>query len=93
MNLLQGEWIKYGLSEVDLEAELALQVPAGTETTLTAIRGTLLCLMTSPTAYQKLKKEICDGITQERISNPITNEEAKKLPYLQVRCPNSGLTT
>lgn len=59
-------------------------MPAGTETSVTAMRGTLLNLLSSPSTYQKLKQEIADGIKEGRISKPITCEEAKSLPYLQV---------
>jgi hypothetical protein len=41
-------------------------------------------LMTTPTVYQKLKKEITNGIQGGQISSPIKSEEAKRLPYLQV---------
>lgn len=44
----------------------------------------MLYLMVSPAVYQKVKREISDGIHQGRISNPVTNEEARNLPYLQV---------
>lgn len=43
----------------------------------------MLRIMTAPHVYQALLKEIEDGIEQGAISEPITNEEAKKLPYLQ----------
>lgn len=59
-------------------------MPAGTETSITAVRGTLLRLLSTPSVYQKLKQEIADGIKEGRISRPITNDEAKNFPYLQV---------
>ncbi|KAK3334090.1 cytochrome P450 [Cercophora scortea] len=77
------EWIKNGLPQRDAELELLIMLSAGSETTAVTIRGTLLCLMSSPPAYQRLKKEIVEGIKEGRISKPITNDEAKKIPYLQ----------
>ncbi|KAI1327688.1 cytochrome P450 [Xylariaceae sp. FL0255] len=77
------EWISHGLTRRECELELAVQVPAGSETSTTAIRAILLHLLSSPQAYQKLRNEIDDGIRDGRISSPITNEEAKRLPYLQ----------
>jgi cytochrome P450 len=68
----------------ECELELAIQVPVGTETSTTAIRGIMLHLLSSPRAYQKLQDEIESGIRDGRISSPITEEEAKRLPYLQV---------
>jgi hypothetical protein len=80
----QDEWIKHGLTRRECELELAIQVPAGSETSTTAIRGIMLHLLSSPNAYQKLQDEITTGIQEGRISSPITNDEAKQLPYLQV---------
>jgi cytochrome P450 len=39
--------------------------------------------MSSPVVYGKVKQEIRNGIAAGRISDPITNEEAKKLEYIQ----------
>ncbi|KAI8944619.1 cytochrome P450 [Xylaria longipes] len=84
------EWIKHGMTRRECELELAVQVPAGSETSTTAIRGIMLYLLSSPQAYQKLQDEIITGIHEGRISSPITNEEAKRLPYLQAVI-NEGL--
>lgn len=86
----QDEWIKHGLSANECEWDLAIQMPAGTETSITAIRATLLRLLSSPSAYQKLKQEIANGIKEGQISRPITYEEAKRLPYLQVSSSTLG---
>jgi cytochrome P450 len=64
--------------------DLSLQLPAGTETSISTIRGIMLYLMTTPTVYHKLKLEIADAIHAGQISTPIKPEEAKRLPYLQV---------
>lgn len=58
-------------------------MPAGTETSVTTIRGVLLHMLSSPTVYQRVKQEIADGIKEGRISRPITNDQAKAMPYLQ----------
>ena len=51
-------------------------------TTAAAIRHTFLALMTTPTAYAALQKEIDDGIAAGRISSPIiADTEARALPY------------
>ncbi|KAI1383031.1 cytochrome P450 [Hypoxylon trugodes] len=77
------EWIKHGLSRRECEIELAIQVPTGTETTTSGIRAIMLYLLTSPNAYRKLQEEITAGIRDGRISSPISQEQAKQLPYLQ----------
>lgn len=44
---------------------------------------TLLCLITTPTSYTALQSEVDEAIKEGRISLPIAEAEAKKLPYLQ----------
>ena len=44
----------------------------------------MLHIVTSPRVYSTLKKEIEDGIADQKISSPIANQEALGLPYLQV---------
>ncbi|KAI0414489.1 cytochrome P450 [Xylaria grammica] len=84
------EWISHGMTRRECELELAVQVPAGSETSTTAIRGIMLYLLSSPQVYRKLQDEITTGIREGRISSPITNEEARRLPYLQAVI-NEGL--
>ncbi|KAI8627705.1 cytochrome P450 [Xylariaceae sp. FL1651] len=78
-----GEWIKHGLPPKECQLDLAFQIPAGTETSVTTIRGILLLLLSSPPVYQRAKQEIKDGIAAGRISNPVTHAEAKNLKYMQ----------
>lgn len=56
----------------------------GTESVATALRSTLIHTITSPQIYQKLKSEIKLALSEGRASSPISIEEAKRLPYLQV---------
>lgn len=63
--------------------EVSAQLPAGSDTTATALQGTMLYLLSNPTAYSRLKSEIATGIREGRISSPITDKEARQLPYLQ----------
>ncbi|KAI1130051.1 cytochrome P450 [Nemania abortiva] len=78
-----GEWMKHGLSESECQQDLSLLVPAGSETSVMVVRGTLLLLMSSPVVYRKLKEQIKDAIASGLISSPATNEEAKSLEYMQ----------
>ncbi len=54
---------------------------AGADTTATGVRITLLHIVTSPRVYRTLTAEI-DAATPH-VSSPITDAEAKELPYLQ----------
>ncbi|KAI4594437.1 hypothetical protein KJ359_008225 [Pestalotiopsis sp. 9143b] len=56
---------------------------AGSVSSATAMCMTLLCLITTPTSYTTLQKEIDAAIRDGKISYPIAESEAKKLPYLQ----------
>lgn len=57
---------------------------AGFENTASVIRTTFLYLMTNPRVYQKFKEVIKEIVRDGKASSPITYEEAKKIPYLQV---------
>ncbi|KAF7169919.1 hypothetical protein CNMCM5623_002470 [Aspergillus felis] len=78
-----GAFIRRGLTKEQLEGEAVLQLVGGSDTTATAMRGVILHLATSPSAYNQLKAEIKEAISQGRASSPITLQEALKLPYLQ----------
>ncbi|KAK5633006.1 hypothetical protein RRF57_008720 [Xylaria bambusicola] len=83
LKLTQDIWIEHGHPPRECQLDLAILVPAGAETTVMMIRGTLLLLMSTPAVYWKLKQEIKNAISDGRISSPVTNEEAKSLEYTQ----------
>jgi cytochrome P450 len=57
---------------------------AGSDTTASAIRITMLHIMTTPRVYNTLRAEIDAADRENRLSKPIIREsEAKTLPYLQ----------
>ncbi|KAG7288371.1 hypothetical protein NEMBOFW57_007902 [Staphylotrichum longicolle] len=78
-----GSFVAHGLSKEEAEGETVVQIIAGSDTSATAIRSTLLFVMTSPLVYGRLQAEIDAGIRDGRISAPITDAEARNLPYLQ----------
>ncbi|RXG49750.1 hypothetical protein VDGE_00407 [Verticillium dahliae] len=63
-----GSFLAHGLTPEEAEGEALVQVLAGSDTTATAMRMTMVYLMTTPTAYNALTKE---------------DAEARRLPYLQ----------
>lgn len=75
--------IRSGLTRKELMAEVFLEMIAGSDSTATAIRMTMLCLLTTPAALLNLQHEIDDAVMSDRISSPITDAEAYQLPYLQ----------
>ncbi|KAI1755891.1 pisatin demethylase [Xylaria castorea] len=80
---LLGTWIRNGLTQDQAEIEGLFMIIAGSDTTASAIRITMLHIMTCPRVYNKLKQEIRDAVIDSKVSSPIKFEEAKRLPYLQ----------
>lgn len=75
--------MRHGLTQDQVATESLLQVLAGSDTTASAIRFTMLHLLANPPAYQKLVREIDEGIASGNISSPIKDSEARQMPYLQ----------
>ena len=63
---------------------------AGSDTTATSMRATLLSIISNPPVYARLQREIDDAIARGAISSPILQDEAVQLPYLQA-CIKEGL--
>ncbi|EEH40562.2 benzoate 4-monooxygenase cytochrome P450 [Paracoccidioides lutzii Pb01] len=80
---LLGSFVANGLSQKEAEAESLVQIIAGSDTTATTLRTGILLLTTSPKVYTTLLAEIDTAISENRISNPVTDTEARALPYLQ----------
>ncbi|EDN09223.1 predicted protein [Histoplasma mississippiense (nom. inval.)] len=78
-----GSFVAHGLSQRDAEAESLVQIVAGSDTTATTLRISLLLLTTSPRTYATLVSEIDTAISRGSISSPVTEAEARSLPYLQ----------
>jgi cytochrome P450 len=79
-----GSFVSQGLPYDNAWLETFGQIGAGTDTTATAIRMTMFYLMTNPDAYRKLQAEVDAAVKDGRItSSPISDAEAKRLPYLQ----------
>lgn len=84
-----GAFVRNGVSQRQCETEVLFQIIAGSDTTATAIRGTMLYLITTPYAYNRLQQEVDDAIADGRVSSPVKAEEGRKLEYLQVRYVHS----
>lgn len=79
-----GSFMRHGLNEEQLVSESLMQILAGGDTSATAIRATMLFLITNPQCYQTLRTEIDKAIQQGKISRPvIKGSEGQTLPYLQ----------
>ncbi|TGO42578.1 hypothetical protein BHYA_0007g00800 [Botrytis hyacinthi] len=82
-NDMLGSFIAHGLTQEEANSETLLQVIAGTDTTATAIRAMLLHITTSPTCYTALQAAIDEGVKNGKMSSPVTDNEARAIPYLQ----------
>lgn len=78
-----ASFLAHGLTQSEAEGETLVQILAGSDTTATAMRMTMLHLISSPTAYTALAEEVRAAAKEGRISSPITEAEAKTLPFLQ----------
>ncbi|KAH6710192.1 hypothetical protein VD0002_g8305 [Verticillium dahliae] len=78
-----GSFLAHGLTPEEAEGEALVQVLAGSDTTATAMRMTMVYLMTTPTAYNALTKEVRDACDRNLLSVPVQDAEARRLPYLQ----------
>ncbi|KAE9376647.1 cytochrome P450 [Stipitochalara longipes BDJ] len=74
-----GSFIKHGLTAEEAQSEIVVQIIAGSDTTAIAIRIIVLYLITTPRVLSKFRAEY----SRASISSPITDAEARNLPYLQ----------
>ena len=78
-----GSFIRHGLSQEEAAGEALLQIVAGSDTSAGTIRAIMLMMVTNPAVYKKLQHEIDEGIATGKVSSPITDTEARRMPYLQ----------
>ncbi|KAK0640664.1 cytochrome P450 [Cercophora newfieldiana] len=78
-----GSFIAHGLTQHEAEAEILLQLVAGSDTTSTAIRAILLLTIANPRVHAKLLSEIISVTSFLGEDEVISNERAQKMPYLQ----------
>jgi len=78
-----ASFMRHGLTQAEASGEALLQVVAGSDTSAGTLRAVLLGILTNPPAYLALQREIDTAIANDRISAPISDAEARTLPYLQ----------
>ncbi|KAI9148340.1 Cytochrome P450 monooxygenase aba1 [Paramyrothecium foliicola] len=80
---MMASLVKHGLDQKECEVEGLFMIVAGTESTASAIRCALVHAMTCPRVYNAIKEEIQKAVQHGQVSEPITADEAKQLPFLQ----------
>ncbi|KAK0643204.1 cytochrome P450 [Cercophora newfieldiana] len=78
-NDILAAFIAKGLKGKDLSSEVFMTLVAASENPSTMLRMAIALLMVNPTAYARLNAEI----SSVPFSTPITDAEARALPYLQ----------
>jgi cytochrome P450 len=80
-----ASFIRHGLQGDELRSEALEQIVAGSDTTATAIRCSLLHIITNPRVYAKLQQEIDEAVRDGKAPRDdlITHSQTKQLPYLQ----------
>ncbi|KAL8769420.1 MAG: hypothetical protein Q9209_004648 [Squamulea sp. 1 TL-2023] len=89
-NDMLGSFLKHGLDPELADLEITIALFAGSDTTATSIRAILLHVITNPLVYGRLQREIDVRILDGTISSPVSEDEVRKLPYLQA-CIREGL--
>ena len=70
------------MSTRDCVVHLSTNVFAGSDTTAIALRAILYFLMRNPETMRKLQDEVDQADADRRISDPVSDKEARDLPYL-----------
>ncbi|CZT21896.1 related to pisatin demethylase (cytochrome P450) [Ramularia collo-cygni] len=85
---MMGSFLRHGLNQSQAAQEGVLQMLAGSESTATGIRATLLCILSNPRVHARLRAEIDElKLGTEEI---VPDQSARTLPYLQA-CIKEGL--
>ncbi|KAJ6091455.1 hypothetical protein N7467_003424 [Penicillium canescens] len=71
------------LDQFTINNVIGTNIGAGSDTTGISMTAVIYFLMKHPACLQKLRDEIDAATQQGNLSNPVTFQEAQKLPYLQ----------
>ena len=86
-----GSFKSHGLSQALTDNEAVLQITVGADSTATAIRMTLLYILTNPPVYAQLHQEIDNQKSSVHDTNAIIScASARNMPFLQA-CIREGL--
>lgn len=75
-------FIRHGLSEEEAAGEAFLQTVAGSDTSAGTIRAVILNVLTNPHIYKSMQDEINAHVEAGVVLSPITDAEARNMPYL-----------
>lgn len=78
-----ASFARHGLTKNELFSEAVLQILAGSDTTATAIRSTMLYIITHPCIYNRLQREIDSAVASGSAPHIVQDAVLRDLPYLQ----------
>lgn len=83
-NDMLGSFKANGLSLEECKSESLIQVIAGTDSTSTILRMTMLYIATNSLVYRSLQKEVDDAVAEGKVTKDsvILDAAARQLPYL-----------
>ncbi|KAL9052029.1 MAG: hypothetical protein Q9162_005648 [Coniocarpon cinnabarinum] len=84
-----GHFLRDGMNPRQAISEICTQLLAGSDTTSTSVRAIWLHIISSPRVFSALRTEIDTAIRSGAVSSPITDDQSKRLPYLQA-CIKEG---
>ncbi|KAK8100998.1 hypothetical protein PG999_011372 [Apiospora kogelbergensis] len=83
-NDMLGSFVAHGLSQEELKYETVYVLAAGSDTSSTAMKATILHLVSSPSVYRRLQQEIDESLASGKVTtSPVSSSQARELPYLQ----------
>ena len=86
-----GSYISHGLGQREAETEAVLNIMAGSDTTVTALRSIVLFIISSPTVYKKVQAEADEAARKFLLTGHfVRDSEARDLRYLEA-CIKEGL--
>ncbi|KAL8945719.1 MAG: hypothetical protein Q9183_008013, partial [Haloplaca sp. 2 TL-2023] len=86
-----GSYINHGLSQREAETEAVLNIMAGSDTTVAALRSIVLFIISNPQVYRKLQEELDTAASKHLLTGHfVRDSEARDLPYMQA-CIKEGL--
>lgn len=81
-----ASFLRHGLDPDQVLTESTLQIIAGSDTTASALRATMLYLLSHPRVYLKLQTEVDAAVRDGLVPlapDIVSDAEAQRLPYLQ----------
>ncbi|KAE8308658.1 cytochrome P450 [Aspergillus transmontanensis] len=71
------------VADLDIEKTVSNNIMAGADTTAISLSAVIYSLLKNPGAETKLREEIDTLAAAGKLSNPVTFEQARHMPYLQ----------